>query len=182
MCSPGISITILRVALLNPEPSPPPPAHCPLSTNHFPPMRACLQRVLRAQVTVAGETCGRIERGVLVLLGVGHDDDEATARELARKIVSLRVFDDDEGKMNLALADVGGAMLVVSQFTLMGDCRKGRRPSFDAAARPEMAERLYEVFVQAVAEIGIPVSTGRFRANMMVELVNDGPVTLVVEA
>ena len=145
-------------------------------------MRACLQRVTRAQVSVAGEICGQIERGLLVLLGVSHDDDESDARQLAQKIVSLRVFDDEQGKMNLALPDVGGAMLVVSQFTLMGDCRKGRRPSFDAAAPPETAERLYELFVQAVAEQGIPVATGRFRVHMMVELVNDGPVTFVVES
>ncbi len=118
----------------------------------------------------------------MVLLGVGHDDTEAAARQLADKIVCLRVFDDEQGKMNLALSDVGGSMLVVSQFTLMGDCRKGRRPSFDAAAPPELAECLYEVFIQAVREQAIPVATGRFRANMQVELVNDGPVTFFVES
>ena len=144
-------------------------------------MRACLQRVTRAQVTVDGEIIGRIDRGMLVLLGVLQGDDEAAARKLAEKVVSLRIFDDADGKMNLALADVGGAMLVVSQFTLAGDCRKGRRPSFDAAAPPELAERLYELFVRAVAERGIPVATGRFRAHMMVELVNDGPVTFIVD-
>ena len=126
------------------------------------PMRACLQRVTRAQVTVAGEVCGKIERGLLILLGVVQGDEDADARELARKIVSLRVFDDAQGKMNLSVADVGGAVLVVSQFTLAGDCRKGRRPSFDAAAGPEIAERLYEVFVRAVGEQGIAASTGRF--------------------
>ncbi len=105
-----------------------------------------------------------------------------TPGNLAEKIVSLRVFEDPQGKMNLSVGEVGGAVLVVSQFTLAGDCRKGRRPSFDAAAPPELAERLYEIFVQAVAEQGIPVATGRFRAHMMVELVNDGPVTFVVES
>jgi D-tyrosyl-tRNA(Tyr) deacylase len=145
-------------------------------------MLACLQRVARAQVSVEGEICGRIERGLLVLLGVVRGDEEADARELAQKIVSLRVFNDPQGKMNLSVGEVGGAVLVVSQFTLAGDCRKGRRPSFDAAAPPELAEQLYEVFVRTVAEQGIPVATGRFRAHMMVELVNDGPVTFVVES
>jgi D-tyrosyl-tRNA(Tyr) deacylase len=145
-------------------------------------MRACIQRVTRAQVTVDGEIVGRIDRGMLVLLGVVQGDDEAAAGKLAEKIVSLRIFDDPEGKMNLALGDVGGAMLVVSQFTLAGDCRKGRRPSFDSAAPPELAERLYELFVRLVSEQRIPVATGRFRANMQVELVNDGPVTFVVDS
>jgi len=145
-------------------------------------MRACLQRVSRAQVSVAGGICGQIDRGLLVLLGVMLGDQEADARQLAQKIVSLRVFDDWQGKMNLSVGEVGGSVLVVSQFTLAGDCRKGRRPSFDAAAPRELAERLYELFVQAVAEQGIPVATGRFRAHMMVELVNDGPVTFVVES
>jgi D-aminoacyl-tRNA deacylase len=144
-------------------------------------MRACLQRVARAQVTVEGEIHGQIGRGLLILLGVFQDDDEAAARQLAQKIASLRVFEDRQGKMNLSIGEVGGQMLVVSQFTLAGDCRKGRRPSFDAAARPEVAERLYELFVRTVAEQGIPVATGRFRAQMMVELVNDGPVTFVVD-
>ena len=144
-------------------------------------MRACLQRVARAQVTVDGEIVGQIDRGLLVLLGVVQGDDEAAARKLAEKVVSLRVFDDAQGKMNLSVGDVGGSMLVVSQFTLAGDCRKGRRPSFDAAAPPELAERLYEFFVRAVAEQNIPVATGRFRAHMLVELANDGPVTFMVE-
>ncbi len=144
-------------------------------------MRACLQRVSRAQVSVEGEICGQIDRGLLVLLGVVQGDEEADARQLANKIVSLRVFDDPQGKMNLSVGEVGGAVLVVSQFTLAGDCRKGRRPSFDTAAGPELAEQLYGVFVRTVAEQGIPVATGRFRAHMMVELVNDGPVTFVVE-
>jgi D-tyrosyl-tRNA(Tyr) deacylase len=144
-------------------------------------MRACLQRVTRAQVTVNGEVVGRIDRGMLVLLGVVQGDDEAAARKLAEKVVSLRIFDDADGKMNLSVGDVGGAMLVVSQFTLAGDCRKGRRPSFDAAAPPEVAEGLYDFFVRLVSEQGIPVATGRFRAHMLVELVNDGPVTLIVD-
>jgi D-aminoacyl-tRNA deacylase len=144
-------------------------------------MRACLQRVSRAQVSVEGEICGQIERGLLVLLGVVQGDAEADVRQLAEKIVSLRVFDDRQGKMNLSVGEVGGAVLVVSQFTLAGDCRKGRRPSFDAAARPELAEQLYEVFIRAVAGQGIPVATGRFRAHMLVELVNDGPVTFVLD-
>jgi D-aminoacyl-tRNA deacylase len=145
-------------------------------------MRAVLQRVTRAQVTVAGEVVGRIERGFLVLLGVAQDDTESDAQYLADKTVQLRVFDDAAGKMNLALADIGGAVLVVSQFTLLADCRKGRRPSFIAAAPPDLAERLYETFVAAIGAQGIPVATGRFRAMMEVELVNDGPVTLVVES
>jgi len=145
-------------------------------------MRACVQRVSRAQVDVAGEICGRIGRGMLVLLGVARDDTPDDARWLAEKLAGLRIFEDDQGKMNLALADVGGAMLVVSQFTLLGDCRKGRRPSFDAAARPELAEELYQVFVAAVAARGIEVATGRFRQMMEVELVNDGPVTLLLDS
>jgi D-tyrosyl-tRNA(Tyr) deacylase len=132
-------------------------------------------------VRVAGEITGNIESGLLVLLGVADDDTQDDARWLADKVAGLRVFNDAEGKMNLALADVGGAILVVSQFTLLGDCRRGRRPSFVAAAPPEKAEDLYEVFVEAVRRQGLPVATGRFRQHMEVELVNDGPVTLVVE-
>ena len=145
-------------------------------------MRACIQRVSRAQVAVGGEVCGRIGPGLLVLLGVAAGDNEADARGLAEKIAGLRVFEDEQGKMNLSLRDTRGAMLVVSQFTLLGDCRKGRRPSFDAAARPELAEQLYEVFLQAAAAGGIEVAAGRFRQHMQVELVNDGPVTLLVES
>ena len=143
-------------------------------------MKACIQRVSRAKVTVAGETSGEIGTGLLVLLGVAEDDTEADARRMAEKIAGLRIFEDDQEKMNLALADVGGSMLVVSQFTLLADCRKGRRPSFVAAAPPELAEKLYQVFVDAVAARGIAVATGRFREHMDVELVNDGPVTLVL--
>ncbi len=145
-------------------------------------MRACVQRVSRARVDVGGETVGQIGRGMLVLLGVAADDSEAHARQLAEKIAGLRIFEDAQGKMNLALADVAGAMLVVSQFTLLGDCRKGRRPSFTGAAQPELAEMLYEVFVRAVAAQGIEVATGRFREHMEVELVNDGPVTLLLDS
>ena len=145
-------------------------------------MKACIQRVCRAKVTISGEISGEIGLGMLVLLGVAEGDTEADVRFLAEKISSLRIFEDPQEKMNLSLGDVGGAMLVVSQFTLLGDCRKGRRPSFDAAAKPELAERLYEMFVKEVAARGIPVATGRFRAMMQVELVNDGPVTLLVES
>ena len=145
-------------------------------------MRACVQRVSRARVTVAGEVCGQIGTGMLVLLGVAHDDTEADARWLAEKITGLRIFEDDQAKMNLSLAEVGGAMLVVSQFTLLGDCRKGRRPSFVAAAPPELAEQLYGVFTQTVARQGIETATGRFRQHMQVELVNDGPVTLLLQS
>ncbi len=145
-------------------------------------MRACVQRVSQAQVTVGQEICGQIGRGLLVLLGVAGDDTPEDARQLAEKIVGLRIFDDQQGKMNLALGDVGGALLVVSQFTLLGDCRKGRRPSFVAAAPPELAEALYERFVAAVIEQGIPVATGKFRQHMRVSLTNDGPVTLLLDS
>ncbi len=145
-------------------------------------MRACVQRVSSSRVTVAGETTGQIGRGLLVLLGVAPDDTPDDARQLADKIVGLRIFDDPEGKMNLGLSDVGGELLAVSQFTLFGDCRKGRRPSFIGAAPPEHAERLYEVFVQAVRALGVTVGTGRFRHHMQVELVNDGPVTLLLDS
>jgi D-tyrosyl-tRNA(Tyr) deacylase len=119
---------------------------------------------------------------MLVLLGVAAGDTPADAAQLAKKIAGLRVFEDSQQKMNLSLADVGGAMLIVSQFTLLGDCRKGRRPDFTAAAPPEVAEKLYQFFVDAVAQQGLPVATGRFRQHMEVELVNDGPVTLFVES
>lgn len=133
-------------------------------------------------MTVAGEIVGRIGRGFLVLLGVAEDDTIDDAIFLASKIAGLRVFEDAEGKMNLELSDVGGAMLVVSQFTLLGDCRKGKRPSFIKAARPERADELYRAFVAAVAGQGICVETGRFQTHMDVELVNDGPVTLLLDS
>jgi|SRR3569623_998846 D-tyrosyl-tRNA(Tyr) deacylase len=144
-------------------------------------MRACVQRVGKARVTVDDEVTGEIDRGMLVLLGVATDDTSEDVRAMADKLSGLRIFDDEQGKMNLALADVGGEMLVVSQFTLYGDCRRGRRPSYSDAAPPELAERLYEEFVAAVRARGINVATGRFRAMMQVSLVNDGPVTLLVD-
>lgn len=145
-------------------------------------MRAVVQRVSRAKVTVAGEIAGEIGKGMLVLLGVADGDTADDAVTMADKLVGLRVFEDPDGKMNLALTEVGGAMLVVSQFTLLGDCRKGRRPSFIAAARPEVAEALYRTFVAEVQGRGITVATGRFQTHMDVELVNDGPVTLLVDS
>jgi len=144
-------------------------------------LRACIQRVSVAQVTVDGAVMGRIGRGLVVLLGVGQEDGDAEVNWLAEKVVGLRIFEDDAGKMNRSLAEVDGAMLVVSQFTLYGDCRRGRRPSFSSAAPPELAERLYESFVAVVKEAGIEVATGRFREHMLVSLVNDGPVTLWVD-
>ena len=144
-------------------------------------MRAVLQRVTRARVTIDGEEVGAIGPGLLVLLGVTHADTAAEARWLAEKAVGLRVFNDADGKMNLGVTDVGGSVLVVSQFTLYGDAQKGRRPSFIDAARPEQAEPLYEAFVTAVRAQGVPVATGRFGAMMQVELVNDGPVTIILE-
>lgn len=145
-------------------------------------MRACVQRVSQADVQIAGETVGRIDRGLVVLLGVAVEDTEDDARQLAEKIVGLRIFDDEEGKMNLAVTDVDGGLLVVSQFTLLGDCRKGRRPSFVAAAEPKKAEALYEVFVTTARESVAHVATGRFRQQMDVALVNDGPVTLLLDS
>lgn len=141
-------------------------------------MRACVQRVREASVTIGDDVVGRIADGLLVLLGVGHDDTDCDVEYLVDKIVGLRIFDDEAGKMNRALADVGGQLLVVSQFTLWGDCRKGRRPSFIAAAQPALAERLYDEFVRIARSRGVTVETGRFRAAMQVALVNDGPVTL----
>ncbi len=141
-------------------------------------MRAVIQRVATAQVTVHGEVVGQIGRGFLVLLGVTAADGEGEAALLARKIARLRVFEDDGGKMNLALADVGGAVLAVSQFTLYADVRKGRRPSFIAAARPEQAEPLYQRFCTLLQAEGVPVQQGVFQAEMQVSLVNDGPVTI----
>lgn len=125
---------------------------------------------------------GRIGRGLAVLLGVAQEDDQADARQLAEKITQLRVFEDDRGKMNCSLEDVGGSMLVVSQFTLLGDCRKGRRPSFVAAATPKLAEELYQSFVDIVTSRGTEVATGRFRKHMELSLVNDGPVTILLDS
>lgn len=144
-------------------------------------MRALVQRVSRASVTVAGQVVGAIGPGLCVLVGVTHDDDEARAARLAERLWHLRVFPDDADLMNRSLADTGGEVLVVSQFTLYGDTRKGRRPSYVAAARPEQAEPLIEAVVAALRGLGAPVATGVFRADMAVELVNDGPVTLLLE-
>jgi D-tyrosyl-tRNA(Tyr) deacylase len=145
-------------------------------------MRACVQRVSQAEVVIAGTSVGRIERGLLVLLGVAVGDSAEDAKQLAQKIAELRVFEDDAGKMNRSLVEARGAMLVVSQFTLLGDCRKGRRPSFIDAAPPEDAQRLYQLFVSEVQKRGIRVETGRFREHMEVSLVNDGPVTLLLDS
>lgn len=144
-------------------------------------MRALVQRVTQARVTVGDETVGDIGPGLCVLVGVTHDDGEAHARRLAEKVANLRVFDDEAGVMNRSLLDTGGAALVVSQFTLYGDTRRGRRPAWSAAARPEHAEPLVERFAAGLATFGVPVATGRFRAHMRVALVNDGPVTLLLE-
>jgi D-aminoacyl-tRNA deacylase len=145
-------------------------------------MRAVVQRVTRASVKVDGETVGQIENGLLVLLGVGQVDTEADADYLADKIVGMRVFEDADEKMNLAVTEVGGAILAVSQFTLYGDMRRGRRPSFDVAARPEQARELYEYFVEKIRAAGIRCETGKFQAMMEVELVNDGPVTILIDS
>ena len=145
-------------------------------------MRAVVQRVGSAAVRVGDETVGQIGRGLLVFLGVEQGDTDVDARYLADKVVRLRIFEDDDAKMNLSLIDAVGAMLVVSQFTLLGDCRKGRRPAFSAAADPEVANQYYENFVAAVMTHGVHVETGRFRAMMQVELVNDGPVTMLLDS
>jgi D-tyrosyl-tRNA(Tyr) deacylase len=145
-------------------------------------MRAVVQRVSNASVTVDDAPTGAIERGLLVFVGVAVDDDERDADTLAQKIGGLRVFDDADGTMNLALADVGGAVLLVSQFTLLGDVRRGRRPSFVAAARGEFAERLYERVASGLRAAGLSVAEGRFGADMAVALVNDGPVTILIDS
>lgn len=144
-------------------------------------MKAVVQRVSRGSVFVEGEEVGTIGRGVVVLLGVGFGDDLSQARFLADKIANLRIFEDREGKMNLSLLDIRGEALVVSQFTLYGDCRKGRRPSFTEAAPPEEAEQLYLKFCDLLRETGVKVETGRFQAMMKVEIINEGPVTLLLE-
>jgi D-aminoacyl-tRNA deacylase len=145
-------------------------------------MRAVAQRVRRAQVTVGDEIVGTIGRGLLVLLGVAHADSEADADYLADKIAGLRIFEDENGKMNLDTASVGGGILVVSQFTLYGDVRRGKRPSFDAAAPHERARQLYQYFVERIRAAGLPCQTGRFQEMMQVELVNDGPVTILLDS
>ncbi len=145
-------------------------------------MRAVVQRVSRAQVKVNGEIVGEIGLGLLVLLGVGRDDGEADGTYLAEKIAGLRVFEDDQGKMNRSVMDVGGSVLAVSQFTLYGDVRRGKRPSFDAAAPPEKARQLYEFFVEQIRTAGLHCETGRFQEMMSVELVNEGPVTILLDS
>lgn len=145
-------------------------------------MRGVIQRVSEARVRVDGAVIGEIGRGLLVLLGIAEGDGPADVAALAEKIGGLRIFEDEAGKMNRAVGEIGGGVLVVSQFTLLGDCRQGRRPSFIAAARPETALPLYEAFVAAIAAQGLPVATGRFQADMAVELINDGPVTLLVDS
>ncbi len=145
-------------------------------------MRAVVQRVSRASVRVDGKVVGAISRGLLVLLGVAEDDAEADAAYLAEKISGLRIFEDEAGKMNLGVAEIGGAVLAVSQFTLFGDVRRGKRPSFDAAARPEQAKVLYEYFVERTRALGLCCETGRFQEMMEVELVNSGPVTILLDS
>ncbi len=145
-------------------------------------MRAVVQRVKQAGVKVDGEYTGRIDRGHLVFLGVEKDDTQTDIEYLAEKIIHLRIFEDDNDKLNLSIADIGGAILVVSQFTLLADCRRGRRPSFSHAAPPEVAKALYEDFVTFIKGQGIKVETGVFQAHMDVELINDGPVTLLLDS
>ncbi|MHB8121578.1 MAG: D-aminoacyl-tRNA deacylase [Desulfuromonadaceae bacterium] len=144
-------------------------------------MKAVIQRVTSASVTVEGQTVGQIGQGIMVLLGVEKGDAEAQADWLVEKICALRMFSDADGKMNLSVQETGGALLIVSQFTLAGNCAKGRRPSFDTAAPPDEGKRLYEYFVAAAVRTGLPVETGIFQADMQVSLVNDGPVTFILE-
>ncbi|MZP30962.1 D-tyrosyl-tRNA(Tyr) deacylase [Heliobacterium undosum] len=144
-------------------------------------MRALIQRVLRGRVTVEGNEVGAIGPGLVVLVGAGQGDGEADARYVAEKIAHLRIFEDEQGKMNRSVSDVGGEVLVVSQFTLYGDCRKGRRPGFSQAAPPDEARRLVETVVEELRKFNLTVATGQFQAHMVVEIINDGPVTLMVE-
>jgi len=145
-------------------------------------MRAVVERVSRAKVTVNGWISGEIGMGLLVLLGVGQEDTDTDANYLAEKIAGLRIFEDHDGKMNRSVQEVGGSVLAVSQFTLYGDARRGKRPSFDAAAPPEHARRLYELFVERICEAGLRCETGRFQEMMQVELVNQGPVTILLDS
>ncbi len=145
-------------------------------------MRAVVQRVARAEVRVDGRVVGRIGPGLVALVGVAKGDTEETGKALAEKLLNLRIFDDDEGRMNRSLLETGGGVLCVSQFTLLGDCRKGRRPSYDRAASPQEAQSLYEAFLESLRAPGVRVESGRFRAMMEVELVNDGPVTLLLDS
>ena len=145
-------------------------------------MRAVVQRVSSSKVTVDENTIGQINKGLLVLLGVTHDDKSSDVDYMIDKILNLRIFEDENDKMNLSLMDIGGELLVVSQFTFYGDCRKGRRPGFSNAARPELANNLYEEFVKKAKDKGVTVGTGQFAAHMMVELTNDGPVTILLDS
>jgi D-tyrosyl-tRNA(Tyr) deacylase len=145
-------------------------------------MRAVVQRVSHAQVTVQGRVTGKISRGIVVLLAVGNADTKADADYLADKIVGLRIFEDENGKMNLAVSDIRGGILIVSQFTLYGDVRRGKRPSFDEAAPPQRARELYEYFVERIRATGLACETGRFQETMQLELVNDGPVTVLLDS
>ena len=145
-------------------------------------MRAVVQRVSSSKVTVDEEVVGNINNGLLVLLGVTHDDTSKDVDYMVDKVTNLRIFEDENDKMNLSLKDINGEVLAVSQFTLYGDCRRGRRPSFSDAARPEVANPLYEEFVKKISDLGINVSTGKFGAHMMVDLINDGPVTILLES
>lgn len=145
-------------------------------------MRAVVQRVDRASVTVDGQLTGKVERGLLVLLGVAEGDTDKDLHYIVDKVCGLRIFEDAEGKMNLSVQDIGGSLLAVSQFTLYGDCRKGKRPSFDRAAKPDTANAFYEQFVEQCRAKGLPVETGVFRAHMLVELVNNGPVTILLDS
>lgn len=145
-------------------------------------MRAVIQRVSRASVTVNSEITGAIEAGLLVFLGVHGEDGEKEIKWLSEKIINLRIFEDEQGKMNRSLLDTGGAILIVSQFTLYGDCRKGRRPGYSAAASPDHAKTLYQKFIQSIKQMGIRTASGTFQAHMDVALVNDGPVTLLLDS
>jgi D-aminoacyl-tRNA deacylase len=145
-------------------------------------MRAVVQRVISSSVSVDGEVIGEIGPGLMVLLGVMDGDTDQDARHTAEKVVNLRIFQDDDDKMNRSLLDTGGELLAVSQFTLAGDCRKGRRPSFISAAHPSEGERLYDLFCENIRDLGVTVATGRFQAMMQVQLINDGPVTILVDS
>lgn len=145
-------------------------------------MRAVVQRVTEASVTVDNECIGKVDKGFMVLLGVGKEDDETDMKYLADKILNLRVFEDEAGKMNISLLDISGELLVISQFTLFGDCRKGKRPSFDKAGHPDVANELYEKFVEYCKEQGVKTEKGKFGADMKVSLVNDGPVTIMLDS
>ncbi len=145
-------------------------------------MRAVVQRVVSSNVKVDGETTGEIKKGLMLLLGVAEDDTEKDISYMVEKIINLRIFEDENEKMNLSLKDVEGELLVVSQFTLFGDCRKGRRPGFSDAARPDKADLYYKEFVKEARNMGIKTETGRFQTHMMVELINDGPVTLLIDS